>query len=46
MKEKNYDQAKFHTFEERGCTDRHWRRTAEIYEESVTSRLLKKDIDF
>ncbi|MCB0728593.1 MAG: hypothetical protein KDD00_14115 [Ignavibacteriae bacterium] len=45
MKEKNYDQAKFHTFEERLYRPA-LETDAEIYEESVTSRLLKKDIDF
>lgn len=45
MKEENFEQAMFYTFEERqykpAClTD------AEIYEEALTSRLLKENIDF
>lgn len=45
MIEKKYDQAFFHTFEKRLYSSA-LKTDTEIYEESLTSRLLKKDMDF
>lgn len=45
MKDKKYGQAMFHTFEERKYKSA-LRTDAEIYEECITSRLLKEDINF
>ncbi|HMQ69387.1 MAG TPA: hypothetical protein PKA90_10235 [Ignavibacteria bacterium] len=45
MEEKHFEQAMFHTFEKR-LYGSALKTNAEIYEESVTSILFKKDLDF